>query len=101
MGKQNPNSYYEAILQLRNPNKELINCVLNALKKNKSVFISKEVSYKNGADFYISSQKFAHQLGKTLKKSFKKGELIESKKLHSCDRQSSRLVYRRTVLFRL
>jgi nonsense-mediated mRNA decay protein 3 len=91
--------YYEAILQLRNPTEEAVNCVLNAIEKRKDMRVAKVIEMKNGMDLYLSSQKFAHQIGKVLKKSYK-GQLIESKKLYGQDRQSSRILYRRTVLFR-
>lgn len=91
--------YYEAVLQLRNPNEEAINCVVNAIEKRNDVHIAKTVWLKTGIDIYISSQKFAHTLGKILKKSYK-GKLVESRTLYGQDRQSSRILYRRTVLFR-
>ena len=73
MEKNSQGSYYEAILQIRNPTEEVVNCVMNAIKKQKDVFISREINYKTGFDLFISSQKFAHQLGRVLKKSFRKG----------------------------
>ena len=91
--------YYEAVLQLRNPNKEAIKCIINAVDKRKDVFIAKQVELKTGVDFYISSQRFTRSLGKLLKKSFK-GKLVESRKLYGLDRQRSRQIYRGTVLFR-
>jgi NMD protein affecting ribosome stability and mRNA decay len=97
--KPQRSEYYEATLQLRNPSQEAINCVLNAVEKRNDVRIAKIVEHKTGIDILLSSQKFAHQIGKILKKSYK-GELVESKKLYGQDRQSSRILYRRTVLFR-
>ena len=99
MAREKPDQYYEAVLQLRNPNKEAVNCVVNAINKRKNVFIAKQVKIKTGIDFYISSQRFTRVLGKLLKKSFK-GKLIESKKLYGVNRQTSRKIYRGTVLFR-
>ena len=92
--------YFEAILQLRNPNEELLNCVMNAVRKRKNVFIAKEVRMKGGVDYYISSQRFTRSLGNKLKKAFK-GELKVSRKLFGFDRQRSRLIYRGTVLFKM
>lgn len=100
---QNPKhpDYYEAILQLRNPHQEAINCIRNAVAGRTDVFIAKEVRQKNGGiDFYISSQRFTRSLGKKLKKSFK-GELVESKKLFGVNRLTSRTLYRGTILFRI
>jgi NMD protein affecting ribosome stability and mRNA decay len=92
--------YYEGILQLRNPNKEVINFVRNQFRGNSKVWVAKQERLKTGIDLYISSNKFLLSLGKRLKKSFK-GEMKVSRKLHSRDRITSKNVYRVTVLFRL
>lgn len=92
--------YYQGILQLRNPNKEVLNFIKNQFKNNKKAWIAKQVKQKTGVDLYISSNKFLLALGKKLKKSFK-GELKTSRKLHSKNRLTSRNVYRVTVLFRV
>lgn len=97
---QKPSQYYEAIIQLRNPNQELLNFVSNQLKRRKDVFISKEVKQKSGVDIYISSQRFARALGNKMKRSFK-GNLKTSRKLHTRSRQTSKEVYRVTILFRI
>ncbi len=99
MKQENPGQYYEAVLQLRNPHKEALKCIVNAVDKKKGVFIAKQFKVKNGVDIYISSQRFTRSLGKLLKKSFK-GELVESRKLYGVNRQKSKLIYRGTVLFR-
>ena len=100
MKQISPGQYYEAVLQLRNPNEEAVNCIINAINKRKGVFIAKQVEVKGGIDFYISSQRFTRSLGKKLKKAFK-GELKESRKLYGMDRQKSKQIYRGTVLFRI
>ncbi len=92
--------YYEAIMQLRPNNEELIKFVLSKIKERKNVFISKSIKLKAGVDIYLSDQRFARALGKKLKRSFK-GKLILSRKLHTRDRQSSKDIYRVTVCFRL
>jgi len=99
MANKNP-QYYEGILQLRNPNEEVINFIRNQVKKRKGVFIANEVSLKNGVDIYLSSNKFLLSLGRKLKKSFK-GELKTSKRLHGQDRLTSKLLYRGTILFKM
>jgi NMD protein affecting ribosome stability and mRNA decay len=91
--------YYEGILQLRNPSPELKNFVRNQFKNNKKAWIAKEVPQKKGFDLYISSNRFLLALGKRLKKSFK-GEYKISRKLHTQNRLTSKIVYRVTVLFR-
>ncbi len=92
--------YYEAILQLRPKNKEVLDYVLRQLEKRKNIFISKKVELKKGVDLYISDKRFTRALGKKLKKSFR-GELKLSRKLYGYDRQKSKKIYRLTVLFRL
>ena len=92
--------YFEGILQLRNPNEEVLNFISNQFKRNEKVWIAKQERLKTGIDLYISSNKFLLALGKKLKKSFK-GELKTSRKLHTKNRLTSKNVYRVTVLFRL
>jgi NMD protein affecting ribosome stability and mRNA decay len=81
--------YFEAILQLRNPNDELINFVRNQVK-----------TLKNGVDMYISDQRFTRAMGNKMKKAFK-GELKMSRKIFTRNKQTSKDVYRVTVLFRM
>jgi NMD protein affecting ribosome stability and mRNA decay len=93
-------NYYEGILQLRNPNQEVINFVKSQIRKRTDVLITKEKRVHNGIDFYITSQKYLQIIGKKLKRSFN-GELKISSKLHTKNRQTSKNVYRVNVLFRL
>jgi NMD protein affecting ribosome stability and mRNA decay len=93
-------NYYEGKLQLRNPNEEVINFIKNQFKNNDKVWVAKYETLKTGVDIYISSNRFLLGLGKKLKKSFK-GELKTSRKLHTQNRQTSKQIYRVTVLFRL
>lgn len=90
--------YYEGILQLRNPNEEVINFIKNQFKNNPKIWVAKEEKLKTGIDYYISSNKFLLTLGKRLKKSFK-GELKLSRRLHTKNRITSKNVYRGTVCF--
>ncbi|MBI2499458.1 hypothetical protein HYV88_04415 [Candidatus Woesearchaeota archaeon] len=92
--------YYQAKIQIRPYNEEIVRFINNQVRKDKNVFVSKILRYKNGVDFFVSSNKFARIVGKKLKKSFK-GELIESVKLHTRDRIKSKNLYRVTVCFRL
>jgi len=92
--------YFEGVLQIRNPNEEVMNFIENQFKNNDKVWISKEIKLKTGMDYYVSSNRFLKQLGKKLKKSFK-GELKLSKKLFTRNHLTSKEVYRGTVLFRL
>jgi len=91
--------YYEGVLQLRNPNKKILDFVKVQIKKNPKVFIAKESKLKNGVDLYLSSQKFLFQLGKKLKQSFK-GQLKISRKLFTRKRQTGKRIYRVNILFK-
>tara|TARA_Y100000310_G_C20633216_1_gene789752 strand:- start:601 stop:945 length:345 start_codon:yes stop_codon:yes gene_type:complete len=97
-----PNSnYFEAIIQIRPENDEVINFILKRVEKREGVFISKIDPKKEGVDFYISSQRFATALGKKLKTAFKKGTLKITRSLFSKSRSTGKNIYRVTVLFRV
>tara|TARA_Y100000310_G_scaffold167610_2_gene167547 strand:+ start:32398 stop:32715 length:318 start_codon:yes stop_codon:yes gene_type:complete len=93
-------NYFEATIQLRPKSPVLLEFVVNEVEKRKDVFISEVKTCKTGFDVLISSQRFARSLGKKMKDRFK-GELKVTKTLFSRDRQSSKTLYRATVLFRL
>ena len=93
--------YYEAILQLRPAQEQLLQFLLEELSKRQDVFISKEVHLKNGVDIYLSSHQFTKSLGQRLKRKYKNSDLKISRTLYSRSRMTSKLLYRVTVLFRL
>jgi len=93
-------NYFEGTLQLRNPTKEVIQYTKNMIKEDGRAFIAKELKVKNGIDLYLSSQKFMQVIGKELQRKFG-GEYNISRKLFTLKRQTSKQVYRVTVLFRL
>ena len=92
--------YFEGILQLRNPTKELIRFAENKTKKDKKALITKKIKVKQGYDFYFTSQRYLRSLGNKIKSSFP-GELKTSRKIFTRKRQTSRDVYRVNVLFRM
>lgn len=92
--------YFEGVLQLRNPNKEVIDFIRDNVEKRKDVLITKEKKINNGIDLYFTSQRFLRALGKRLKVKFN-GELKESRKLFTRKRLTSKDVYRVNVMFRL
>lgn len=92
-------NYYEAIIQLRPLKQSILDFIITDIKKRDDVKITKIEKLKTGIDLYLTSQRFARALGKKLKKSFK-GELKTSRSLHSTDRNTSKKLYRVTVLFR-
>ena len=95
-----PSNYYEAIIQIRHKNQEVLNFVKTETKKRKDLLIIRESEFKYGLDLYLTSQRFARALGKKLKKRFD-GELKLTRTLHTFDRKTSKKVYRVTISFRL
>jgi len=91
--------YYEAILQLRTRDQKLIDFVLDECERN-NIYISKIIEHKTGIDIFISSQKFATALITRLKKKFK-GKSKITRSLFKTQRQTSKKMYRVTVLFKL
>jgi len=90
--------YYEAVIQLRPATEEIIRFIKNQCKKRGEA-ITKVVELKTGFDLYITSQKLARTMAPKLKKAFG-GEVKVTKKIHTKDRQTSKSLYRATVLFR-
>lgn len=92
--------YYEAVIQIRESPKEVYDTVIKEIENNtKGVFLSKTEKTTNGTDYYISSNRFALELGRKLKKRFK-GELKTSRRLFGKDGQTSKTLYRATVMYR-
>jgi len=99
-GQSKHANYYESILQLRNPDDEVIGFTNDAIKAQEDVSLAKRKKVKNGFDYYLSSNKFAIELGRYLYNTYG-GDLKITKKLFSQHRQTSKILYRMTVLFRM
>lgn len=98
-------SYFEAILQLRNPYgdvEDMMHYVIQHTKEKyqEGIFISKKKKVTNGFDLYMSSNSFAVEIGRELYHAFG-GELKISKKTFSQHKLTSKILYRVTVLFRM
>ena len=98
-------SYFEAILQLRNPYgdvDDIIHYVSEKIRERaqEGIFVSKKKKVTNGFDLYLSSNSFAVEIGRELYKRFG-GELKISKKTFSQHKLTSKVLYRVTVLFRM
>ncbi len=93
--------YFEAILQLRPLNDELIKFALDQIEADGDVTIAKTVEKKYGVDLYLSSNTFTKKLGYKLKKRFRNGTLTVSRLHYSTDHMSSKHIFRLTILFRL
>jgi NMD protein affecting ribosome stability and mRNA decay len=93
-------NYFESILQLRSPDDELIGFVNDTIKSREDVTLAKRKKVRNGFDYYLSSNKFASELGRYLYNTFG-GDLKITKKQFSQHRMTSKVLYRVTVLFRM
>lgn len=94
------NQYFEAIIQLRPFDEQVMKFIEEEISKKKGIFISKIEKLKTGIDIYVSDQRFTRNLGEKLKKKFK-GELVNSRKIYGMDRLKMRSTYRATILFRI
>jgi len=92
-------NYFEGTLQLRNTTDDVLKYVLAAANRKK-VGIARTEKIKTGIDLYVTSNKFLQIMGKELQQKFG-GEVKLSKKLHSVSKNTSKKLYRGTVLFRM
>ncbi|HLD02452.1 MAG TPA: NMD3-related protein [Candidatus Nanoarchaeia archaeon] len=92
--------YFEAKIQLRPRNQEIEDFIIKSVAARPGVYITKADVIKTGIDFYITSQRYARSLGAILKRKFD-GELTITRTIFGRHRQSSRVRYRGTVLFRV
>ena len=92
--------YFEGILQLRNPNNEVIDFALNEIEKNENTSVAKILKVPNGIDIYMWPQRFLRNICKKLQNHFG-GQVTISTKLHTKNRLTSKEVYRVNALFRL
>ena len=97
--EQKHSQYFEGILQLRDPTKEVLNYFYKLISQRKDVRIMKEVKLKTGYDFFLTSNKALMMIGKKLYTRFG-GEQKISRKLHTVRKQTSKRLYRVTVMFR-
>jgi NMD protein affecting ribosome stability and mRNA decay len=98
--KERPKDYFEGILQIRYGNPELLKWVHARIKADGRALVAKEKKVTNGVDVYISSQHYLQNLGRQIKKRFI-GILKVSRRLHTTDKMTSKLLYRVTVLFKV
>lgn len=92
-------SYYEAIIQIR-PKKDIVLSYIRDTTRKLPDIVSRTIEKKFGYDLYIRDRKVATHLSRKIKKRFK-AIIKVSKSLHSRDRQTSKLLYRLTILIKL
>ncbi len=88
--------YYEAILQLRNTQQDVMDFVEVEIARA-GIPVTKVVELKQGLDYYLADNNFTKALGKKLQQQFG-GELLSSASLHT--RKNNKDLYRVTILFR-
>ena len=93
--------YFEAIIQLRPASPEVVDFIACEIERREDVKISKLIDLKTGLDIYLTNQRFARStLAPMLKRKFD-GVLTITKALYGRHRQTNKLIYRATILFRL
>jgi len=93
------NQYYQGTLQLRNSFPDANEYVFSHVEKEPDVFIAKTVERGRDIDFYLSSNKFLLVLARKMHAHF--GGLMKvSRTLFSQNKQTSKLLWRVTVLLR-
>jgi NMD protein affecting ribosome stability and mRNA decay len=98
--------YYEAILQVRSLNSEILEKGVELLKRrvenlrNKGVFINKVERVADGFDLYLTNKRVAQALGKELWETYG-GVFKASPHLFTRNKQSSKNMYRLNVMARL
>lgn len=91
--------YFEGVLQLRNSSPEVERFIEREISahKNKGIFVSKRVPYRDGIDLYLSDQHFLQSLGKKLYEAFGGVKKVNAR-IHTHDNATSKDLYRMTVL---
>ncbi|MBN1544915.1 hypothetical protein JW898_05655 [Candidatus Woesearchaeota archaeon] len=94
--------YFEGVLQIRGATPELTVFVRTdiAANEDRGVHLTKESGSGADLDFQMTSAKYIRALGKKLKQNFN-GELHETSKLFSKNRQTGKEIHRISVLFRM
>ena len=97
--KSRHSEYFQGILQLRMIDQNVYDWVYDTIEKDGKAKIAKEKIVPNGYDLYLDNNHYLVALGKKLKEKFA-GEMVTSKRLHTRDRMTYKVLYRVTVLFR-
>lgn len=92
--------YFEGVLQVRNPSEEATVFIEKELAKHRDLNIPKVIELKNGTDYYISSNQFVTKLAQKIFEHFG-GELKSTSRLFTKNQQTSKNVYRSSVLIKL
>jgi NMD protein affecting ribosome stability and mRNA decay len=94
--------YFEGVLQVRNAPPEVIELIKSEIDKhrNEGVHLTKAIKPGTDVDFTLTSAKFIRMMGKMLAQRYN-GELTETARLFSRDRQTGKDIHRISVLFKM
>ena len=99
-------NYFEAVMQLRGDNHDLLQEGVNYLQeriaglRQRGLFVNKIDEFENGFDLYLTSNKLAQVIGREML-DYYGGKLIVSPRLFSKNHQTSRELFRVNVLVEL
>lgn len=91
--------YYEAIVQFRGVREEIIDAFVHFISKEKDEAITDEKEIDSGLDFYVTGKRVAEQAVRSLVKDYG-GTYLVSPKLYSLDKQTSKKLYRLTIIYK-
>lgn len=91
--------YFEGQLQMRNINKEILDYINRKILKAGETVPTVVHHSKKDLDYFVSSKKLIHQLGKELRDKFG-GFVKESAQLFTRDHQTSKNLYRLNVFYK-
>ena len=97
--KPHTSDYFEGVLQIRNADQDLLYWIYDKIKADQKAAVTKAKKVTNGVDLYVTDQHYLQNLGKKIKEHHA-GILKISKRLHTVDKETSRHLYRITVLFK-
>ena len=94
--------YFEAILQIRPLSHEVLNFALNELEKqkDKGIYMNKKEETAHGINLYLTNQTYAKVLARKIADQFG-GNVSKNEKLFSRNRQTSKDVFRLSILVQL
>ncbi|MBT3691567.1 hypothetical protein HOG16_05000 [Candidatus Woesearchaeota archaeon] len=99
MKKYSPEGFYEAKIQVRPNDPELLAFVKKEIEKHEVELIDENI-LKEGIDLYINSANFAVRLGKLFRNKYKIKPKV-SKMLTGENKQIGKRIYKLTVLLKI
>jgi NMD protein affecting ribosome stability and mRNA decay len=93
-------TYFEGILQIRNPDDDLLSFLDSEFQKaeKERIFVTAYKKHKKGFDYYMTSKRFISKLVNTLKEKYG-GSVKLSEKLFSYDPQKGKDIFRLNAIY--